>query len=1093
MKKASLADVFQYLRQVSEYKFVYDSDAVKQFQPVSVDLKGVGLEEVLEDCLKGSPFVFLIEDDLVIIREQKSVPQKQTQEVKIVGKVTDEKGSLLPGVTVQIQGTSLGTVTDTDGKYVLSVPEMKELTLVYSFIGMEKKAVRWKGEKELNITLVTEVAEMDEVVVTGVFTRKKESFTGSSATFTNKELKMIGNSNVLESLKTLDPSFAIIENNDFGSDPNHLPNIEIRGKTSVIGLTEEYNTDPNQPLFILDGFESTLATISDLSMDRVQSITVLKDAAATAIYGSKAANGVVVVETKAPEAGQLRLNYTGNLNFTFADLSDYNLMNAEEKLQFELLSGLYQSWGPDGYLGSVEQERKYNMRLQEVRRGVDTYWMNEPLRFATTHKHNLFLEGGDGVMRYGVGVSYGKTQGVMKGSDRDVLNGNVRLIYRKGRVAFTNSLNVDYTRAERESVSFKRFAQTNPYYRKTDENGEPVKVLESFSYFDINTFRIINENVYGPFYDLSNTNFDRTHTLGITNNFEADWRVIDELRIRARIGVNKSNEQAEKFSSPFNSEFVGKEDNEKGAYTESEKHVFGYDGDLSVTYGKLLAERHMVNAVAGMRFTQSTSNLNGYTMRGFIDDEFSNPSFAQEYNPDKKVYQDVKKRTASYYVNLGYAYDNRYLLDANWRADGASIFGVNKLFTNTWSVGLGWNIHNEHFLEGAGWLDMLKLRVSYGTLGNNATSTFYMYQPLYASANYVLGNAVASGLAQTTLANPNLTWETTHMTNIGLDYGLFDHRLSGSVDVFNRLTTDILISLPAPLEHGTSAVPNQNAGKVRNRGIDFDISWFDHIGSMTYSLGFHMGYVRNKVTKFQGKVPSINGVYKLQEGKPINQLYVMSVDRIVRDQSDLDYVQSLVDKNPDYFATYQRPELGDFLYADANHDGNLDANDRIEIGNGDSPAFTFGSNIGISWKGFDFSMLLQGVGKHKVYYNNQAFRFVTVMGQSLNKDITDHAWTPENPYNSKYPRLRNNANSKNNIASDALVFNASYLRCKNIQLGYTLPSHISEKFFVENLKIYTSIDNLFTLTDFPGLDPEIAAGVGYPQLRQYSVGINVTF
>ena len=256
---------------------------------------------------------------------------------------------------------------------------------------------------------------------------------------------------------------------------------------------------------------------------------------------------------------------------------------------------------------------------------------------------------------------------------------------------------------------------------------------------------------------------------------------------------------------------------------------------------------------------------------------------------------------------------------------------------------------------------MLKLRVSYGTLGNNATSTFYMYQPLYASANYVLGNAVASGLAQTTLANPNLTWETTHMTNIGLDYGLFDHRLSGSVDVFNRLTTDILISLPAPLEHGTSAVPNQNAGKVRNRGIDFDISWFDHIGSMTYSLGFHMGYVRNKVTKFQGKVPSINGVYKLQEGKPINQLYVMSVDRIVRDQSDLDYVQSLVDKNPDYFATYQRPELGDFLYADANHDGNLDANDRIEIGNGNSPSFTFGGNIGISWKGFDFSMLLQGV------------------------------------------------------------------------------------------------------------------------------------
>ena len=218
MKKASLADVFQYLRQVSEYKFVYDSDAVKQFQPVSVDLKGVGLEEVLEDCLKGSPFVFLIEDDLVIIREQKSVPQKQTQEVKIVGKVTDEKGSLLPGVTVQIQGTSLGTVTDTDGKYVLSVPEMKELTLVYSFIGMEKKAVRWKGEKELNITLVTEVAEMDEVVVTGIFKKAKESYTGAVSSIDKEQLKIYKGQNLLQTLKNIDVSINLVPHSGGGDD-----------------------------------------------------------------------------------------------------------------------------------------------------------------------------------------------------------------------------------------------------------------------------------------------------------------------------------------------------------------------------------------------------------------------------------------------------------------------------------------------------------------------------------------------------------------------------------------------------------------------------------------------------------------------------------------------------------------------------------------------------------------------------------------------------------------------------------------------------------------------------------------------------------
>jgi len=234
-------------------------------------------------------------------------------------------------------------------------------------------------------------------------------------------------------------------------------------------------------------------------------------------------------------------------------------------------------------------------------------------------------------------------------------------------------------------------------------------------------------------------------------------------------------------------------------------------------------------------------------------------------------------------------------------------------------------------------------------------------------------------------------------------------------------------------------------------------------------------------------------VYKTQEGKPINQLYVITVDRIVRDQSDLDYVQSLVDKNPDYFATYQRPELGDFLYRDANGDGELDTNDRVEIGHGTLPRLSYGVSIGLSWNNFDFSAQFQGIGNHQVYYNNQSFRFVTVMGQSLIKDITDNAWTPENPYDSKYPVLRNNANGKNNIASDAFVHDTAYFRCKNIQLGYTVPQHITKKFFVENLKIYASIDNLFTVTKFPGLDPEVGANVGYPSVRQYSVGLNISF
>ncbi|MDE5919234.1 MAG: TonB-dependent receptor, partial [Duncaniella sp.] len=370
---------------------------------------------------------------------------------------------------------------------------------------------------------------------------------------------------------------------------------------------------------------------------------------------------------------------------------------------------------------------------------------------------------------------------------------------------------------------------------------------------------------------------------------------------------------------------------------------------------------------------------------------------------------------------------------------------------------------------------------------------YYMYQSLFATANYVLNGSIAGGLAQTVLANPNLTWEKTYMTNVGIDYSFLSHRLSGSLDIYSKDTKGILISLPAPLEHGTSTVPNQNAGEVNNKGIEFDVTWNDRIGKVSYNVGFNMGFVTNKVTRFQGDVSSINGVYKTQEGKPINQLYVITVDRIVRDQADLDYVQSLVDKNPSYFSTYQRPELGDFLYRDANGDGKLDTADRVEIGHGTVPRFSYGASLGLEWNNFDFSILFQGVGNHQVYYNNQAFRFVTVMGQSLIKDITDNAWTPENRYASKYPVLRNNADGRNNIASDAFVHNAAYLRCKNLRLGYTVPRNITKKFFVENLKVYTSIDNLFTITKFPGLDPEVGANVGYPAVRQYSVGINVSF
>lgn len=502
LEQRSILEIIKELRKVSDYQFLYRVDELRKCGKRDLKVQDAGVEEVMRQLLDGTHLTWRLDDDVILIKTApKTAAPAVPQKVRTVqGVVSDTKGGKLPGVTVILKGTTLGGVTDAEGNFKFEIPDQKDMILVFSFVGMKKQEVKYTGQENLHIVLEDDIAEMEEVVVNGIFTRKKESFTGSTTTFTSKELKMVGNQSVLQSLKTLDPSFAIIENNEFGSDPNHLPNIEIRGKSSIVGLTDEYETDPNQPLFILDGFESDLETINDLSMDRVQSITVLKDAAATAIYGSKAANGVVVVETKLPAMGSLRVNYNGNLQLTFADLSDYNLMNSYEKLTFERLAGCYRLIDDEGNILDEEQDQIYNDLMKEVARGVDTYWMNEPLRFATTHKHTLSIEGGDATFRYGAGLSYGKTEGVMKGSDREVMNGNIRLIYRKGKLSFTNNLNINYSKADREPVAFSEFAKANPYFRKYDENGELKKIL----------FQNYAATYYNPLYDMNQTNFEET-------------------------------------------------------------------------------------------------------------------------------------------------------------------------------------------------------------------------------------------------------------------------------------------------------------------------------------------------------------------------------------------------------------------------------------------------------------------------------------------------------------------------------------------------------------------------------------------------------
>ena len=739
--------------------------------------------------------------------------QIQPGKTTVTGVVVDaETGETLIGVSIRVPGTEVVTVTDVDGAYALTLPEGK-YRVVFSYVGfntLERELTAATVDSFKRIVLQPATAKMDEVVITGIYQRKKESFTGSAATFEGAELKKIGVQNVLQSLKTLDPSFKIADNIQFGSDPNRMPDIEIRGKSSIVGLKEEYGTDPNQPLFILDGFETDLQTVSDLNMNRVASVTLLKDAASTAIYGSKAANGVVVIETVKPEKGRLRLSYKGDFSVTMADLTDYNLMNASEKLRFEQLAGVYTDL-TNNPLEQLRLDNLYNERLKEVMRGVDTYWLSEPLRTGFTQKHNVYAEGGENKIRYGLGLAYGNTEGVMKESSRRTLSGNLDLIYRTGKFQFSNKLTIDYLKTSDPVVLFSDYALANPYYRKYNEGGGIDKYLYVPESED-------EAPVSNPLYNASLNNYDRGDEFGFTNNFIAEWFATTDLRARAKFGLTKTSATAEQRLSPLHSDFDSMGETEKGSYDHSVTNTTKYEGDLSVTYGRLFGETHMVNLVGGFNFSNTSSTMNGYSATGFTEDQFAAPSFANGYpEGGKPSYTESTTRAASFYLNGGYAYDNRYLLDVNYRRDGASMFGASHRFRDTWSVGLGWNIHKEKFMAGTDFFQLLKLRASVGNPGNqnfSAYQAFTTYQ-----FNGWMTNVFGAGVLIAALGNPDLQWQNTLNYTVGADVAMWNNRLSLTVDVFRKITDPLLAVITTPGSVGVKSVA-MNAGQQKTDGVE---------------------------------------------------------------------------------------------------------------------------------------------------------------------------------------------------------------------------------------------------------------------------------
>ena len=1054
----TVREIFDAISSQLRYDVFYNGEQLDLNRKVKFAQQVLNLEQVL-DAVANNRFKYTLEDRTIILTPL-TTPQT-VNSVTLTGQVTDQSNTPLPGVTVLVKGTKLGTSTDPEGNFKLSLSQQENTILIFSFIGMESQEVPVGDPKKPIKVILKETAEnLKEVVVTGIFTRKKESFTGSASTYTASELKTAGTQNILQSLKTLDPSFAILDNTLYGSDPNRLPNMEIRGKSSMLGMRDELEADPNQPLFILDGFESSLSVINDMDINRIASITILKDAASTAIYGSKAANGVVVVETVKPQAGKLMVSYNGNANISMPDLSSYNLMNAKEKLAFEKLAGKYTpaSWSATS---EFELQKLYNQKLAEIESGIDTYCLTEPLRVVVNQKHSLYIEGGEGSFLFGIGAGYNGISGVMEKSNREVISGNIDLIYRIKKFQFSNKFSMTNTKIKNPIVDFSEYAAANPYYKKRDEEGNIGKWLENNDY----------TKAANPLWNASQNSRDEGKQLALSNYFVAEYTPLEALKVRARFGISYGNDDTEKFISRNDTRFDTYEILKKGTFNTTNTRSNQYEGELSVTFAKLIG-RHRLNAVLGGNLNSNKTLTQGYSAQGFPEGDFVYPSFSNGYpEGGSPTYYENTSRSMNGYFNLGYSFDDRYLMDFSLRENGSSVFGASKRYIGTWSVGLGWNLHKERFIaDHLTWIDFLKLRASIGNPGNqnfSSSKTLTTFNFQLASMNYFGMGAVLNQLG-----NPDLDWQITLDKNIGIDMTLIDKRLNITADYYHKVTDPLLINISMPLSSGTSSYLT-NMGKQISQGLTLSASYYI-IQKLDQRFSWLVrGNLRTQKTKLDKIGNKLDELNKSGQGHNTVRYY---------NGADPDDIWAVKSAGID-------PSTGRELFYDkeGNYTYDFSYDNEVICGN-TRPKIEGVIGTSLNYKGFSVSMNFRYQTGASVF-NEALFNKVeniSVSGLNKNQDKRALYERWQNPGDKV--RFKDIANAASTPMSSRFIQKENVLSMESVYVGYEFYEGWIKKIGLSNLKIQASMRDVFRASTIKS-----ERGTLYPFARSLELGLSFNF
>lgn len=1056
-KNITVEQLFKKIHEQTKLNFVYNVKDLRPLKRVNVEVKNETVNAVLKKVLGEQGVAYEFSGMSIIVKMKLRVIQGQ-----ILDHETDEP---LVGASVLIPNTDVGVLTNAHGVFSLSLHEGYTGTLSVSYIGYKSTEIPVTHDDIYKISLESDAKMMDEVLISSYFTRKKEGFAGAMTTITQEDIQRVNTGNIFTTLSALDAGFKVLDNNDAGSNPNRTPDFNIRGRGS-------FEAKSSRPLFILDGFEVSVDKIYDLDVNRIESINILKDASATILYGSRAANGVVVVETVTPKDGTLRLTYDFKGTANIVDLSDYNLMNAKEKLEYERLAGVYDHVaGSNALTGNYEKDRLYNQRLLNVLEGVDTDWIAQTSRNAFAHAHSLYLEGGAKTIRYGLNTRYSENPGVMKGSSRDRFSLDFNLIYRiKDKVIFRNTMSFSQVKGTNSPYgSFNQYTLLNPYEKIYDDKGE---LLKFFTNQEPN-----------PLYDvkLPHKNEDRTKIF--SEQLNVDWHINRDLRFVGKFKYETSDTKGEFYKSPFSTSYILTRTynsatglyeripvEQRGSLRLSYEEKTEVEGSVTLNYSKKFADSHLIYAGAGSELTSRIAKSAAYAMSGFMDDRFADPGYAIKYSGDKPrpTSSSYEERSIGFFANVNYIFDSRYFADLSFRYDGSSKFGVNNRFAPFWSMGGGWNLHNESFMKKTGF-SQLKLRASYGISGNQAFAS-HMARTTY---EYHTDRLYEKLIGATILAygNEDLKWQSTRQLNLGVNMRMLNNIVTLSFDYYNKVTSNLLTDITVAPSLGLAGdTYKENLGKIQNEGIDFRLDIL-FVNKKDFTASAFIQGIKNKNTlkKISNSLKRVNDRNNSRTTIP-GEVYEEG-----QSMSALKVVPSLgID-----------PYTGKEIYLKRNGDRTYvwDAKDKVVVGDTEPDLEgNFGGRV--FWKGFYLNFGFRyRLGGYE--YNTTLVSKVENNNPQNNADrrAFEDRWSSPGE-RALYKNIRNTEATK---ISSRFVQKNNYLILNTLSLSYEFPRQMLSKVGLEALRV-----NMYTTDILRFSTVKAERGIGYPFQRSFMFGFAVT-